>query len=104
MISALEISQLLMVGVPDNADLSHLRELAPGGVVLFARNAGTPAEVRRLTRRIQETVKAGGATSPTLVAVDQEGGRVQRLVDGFSLLPPCATWRNRAQAPCGWLQ
>lgn len=82
-----DLAQLLMVGVPDNNDLSHLRELSPGGVVLFGRNAGTPQEVRRLTRQINDAVSQSGAPLP-LISIDQEGGRVQRLVDGFTTIPP----------------
>jgi beta-N-acetylhexosaminidase len=76
-----------MIGVPNNADLSHVRELAPGGVVLFARNAGTPREIRSLTRAIQNEVREGGSVSSALIAVDQEGGRVQRLTNGFTTIP-----------------
>ena len=82
-----EISQLLMIGVPADGDVSHLRELAPGGVILFGRNAGKPAEVRRLTRAIEAAVREGGALSAPLIAVDQEGGRVQRFTDGFTAIP-----------------
>lgn len=82
-----EISQLLVVGIPDNNNLLHLRELSPGGVVLFGRNAGTPAEMRRLTRAIDAAVSESGAPKP-LISVDQEGGRVQRLNNGFTQIPP----------------
>jgi len=92
-----DLSQLLMVGVPDNNDLSHLRELSPGGVVLFGRNAGTPQEVRRLTRQINDAVTQNGAPLP-LIAIDQEGGRVQRLTDGFTTIPPM---RELAQSGAG---
>ena len=92
-----DISQLLMVGVPDNNDLSHLRELSPGGVVLFGRNAGTPQQVRRLTRQINDAVTQNGAPLP-LIAIDQEGGRVQRLTDGFTAIPPM---RELAQSGAG---
>lgn len=86
MISSRDISQLLVVGVPDNSDLSHLRELQPGGVVLFGRNAGTPDVMRDLTQSINATVSHDGAPKP-LISIDQEGGRVQRLTDGFTRIP-----------------
>jgi beta-N-acetylhexosaminidase len=82
-LSPVDISQLLMIGIPADGDLSGVQELQPGGVILMGRNAGTPAEVRRLTRRIAETCR-----TPPLIAVDQEGGRVQRLTDGFTRIPP----------------
>lgn len=81
-LSLSDIAQLLMIGIPADNDLAAVQELQPGGVVLMGRNAGTPAEVRRLTRKI-----AGVCSVPPLISVDQEGGRVQRLTDGFTRIP-----------------
>lgn len=78
----MNLSQLLMIGLPADGNLETVRELQPGGVILFARNAAPPAEIRRLTRHVNEMLEI-----PAFVAVDQEGGRVQRLKDGFSILP-----------------
>ncbi|HEX8550016.1 MAG TPA: glycoside hydrolase family 3 N-terminal domain-containing protein [Abditibacteriaceae bacterium] len=82
-----EISQLFIIGLPEDNDLSVVRELAPGGVVLMGRNAGTPNETRRLTRAIREACAESGAVAP-FIATDHEGGRVQRLHDGFTVFPP----------------
>jgi beta-N-acetylhexosaminidase len=76
-----QISQLLMIGIGADNDLRDVRSLQPGGVVLMGRNAGKPDEVRRLTRQI------GEACPSPLIATDQEGGRVQRLTDGFTPIP-----------------
>ena len=56
-----------------------------GGVILFARNInGGPDEVAELTADLKR--RAGDR--PLYVAIDQEGGRVARLRDGFTSLPP----------------
>lgn len=51
-----------------------LRQARPCGVILFARNAVDPDQVRRLTDAATEAVG-----EEILVLIDQEGGRVQRL-------------------------
>ena len=56
------------------APLDELRALAPGGFILFARNVGTPQELRALVGALREI----GDLS-ALIAIDQEGGRVARI-------------------------
>lgn len=60
---------------------------APGvaGVLLFARNYQSRKQLMALCESIREV---GG--EETLIAVDQEGGPVQRFRDGFTRLPPLA--------------
>ena len=53
------------------------------GVVLFARNFASRTQVAELTQAIREATPR-----PQLIAVDQEGGRVQRFRAGYSALPP----------------
>jgi beta-N-acetylhexosaminidase len=50
------------------------RDLTPWGFILFARNVADPAQLRRLTSDLRDTV---GWQAPVLI--DQEGGRVQRM-------------------------
>lgn len=53
-----------------------------GGVILFSRNVGDVEQVQALTKQIRQA-----RSSELLIAVDQEGGRVQRLKNGFLSLP-----------------
>ena len=63
----------------DEQDL--LRRECVGGVILFARNFASPAQLRELTAAVRE------CAPDVLIAVDQEGGRVQRFREGFARLP-----------------
>lgn len=81
---------------------------AVGGVILFSRNYESPEQVAELVAEMR-AARAGDL----LVAVDQEGGRVQRFRAGFTPLPAAAAyWRaaggDVAQAEAwareaGWL-
>jgi beta-N-acetylhexosaminidase len=76
---------LFCVGFPGKTLSEEARELVArgvAGVILFARNVGTPEEVCALTRAVK-TVRH----EPALVAVDQEGGPVRRLREGFTDFP-----------------
>lgn len=54
-----------------------------GGVILFARNFASPTQLLALTQAIRELRQP-----PLLIAVDHEGGRVQRFQEGFTRIPP----------------
>jgi len=84
----------VMLGVEGLAltdcDRARLADPRVGGVILFARNFESSAQLRALTSEIR-------ALRPVLlVAVDHEGGRVQRFRTGeFSAIPPMRSLGER---------
>ena len=65
------------------ADRRRLSHPLTGGMILFARNWDSRAQLAALCAEIKSV------RPDLLIAVDQEGGRVQRFrTDGFTHLPP----------------
>lgn len=65
-----------------NEDIRRIQHPLTGGVILFARNYENRAQLTALTQAIHE------ARPGILIAIDHEGGRVQRCrTDGFTRLP-----------------
>ncbi len=73
-------------------DIARLQHPLIGGVILFARNYQSPEQLKRLTASIH------GLREPSLpIAVDHEGGRVQRFREGFTAIPPMRAFGERWQ-------
>ena len=62
-------------------DISLIKQAQVGGVILFGRNVKEPLQVRHLCDDIRHH------NPDILIGVDQEGGRVARLREGFTKLP-----------------
>jgi len=70
-------------GKTPTPDLAKLIARGVGGVIFFARNVGTPEEVVEATSSIKRL-----ANRKLFIALDQEGGQVSRLKQGFTEVPP----------------
>ncbi len=85
---------MLMIGIAgkvlaDN-EIDWIRAPQVCGVILFTRNFESQAQVTALCAAIRAE-RAG----PFLIAVDQEGGPVQRFREGFTALPALALFGER---------
>ena len=71
----------------------RLRHPSAGGVILFARNFESPSQLCALTTEIRVLRRP-----ELLIAVDHEGGRVQRFQQGFTRIPPMRSLGERWEA------
>ncbi|MCU1350738.1 MAG: bglX, partial [Acidobacteria bacterium] len=82
------VAQLLFVGFSGTQVNDEIRQLVGrwhvGAVAFYSRNINTPSQLRRLTAAMGEL--AEGHTPPFL-AIDQEGGEVNRMPSGVAVLP-----------------
>ena len=80
------IGGLFKIGLPgmilDDETKNVLEQVNPAAVILFGRNVESPGQVARYI----EDITAFLGRKP-VVAIDQEGGIVTRLTDGFTVMP-----------------
>lgn len=85
------VGQLFMLGFDgDTASESverFVRDLTPGGLILFGRNLGSPHEIAALTNALQAV-----SPTPLFIAIDQEGGKVARLQPPFTQWPAASVY------------
>ncbi|MDQ2747682.1 MAG: hypothetical protein M3T96_10535 [Acidobacteriota bacterium] len=91
-----KIGQLFIIGLPDpelNADTKEfLRDIAPGGVCLFARNIKEAAQTRKLLDDIREILPV-----EPILSLDQEGGLVDRLRRVTAPMPAPSSLKTLAE-------
>jgi len=91
------VGQLLIIGLPgkqlDLMTRGLLETIQPGGVLLMSHNIESAQQVVDLTSSIRSLLEV-----PPLIAVDQEGGRVDRLKQIFSPMPSADLLRASGDA------
>jgi len=84
-------AQVLLLAI-DGTTLSTstqelLAEGPPGGILLLGRNVQGAEQTRRFTEDLQKAAASGGSGIGLFIAVDQEGGLVQRIHEGVPEVP-----------------
>jgi len=82
----MDLGHRFFIGIPgptlDQTTRHLLREIQPGGVILFGRNIRSAAQLARLTAGLRKLLG-----SRLLICLDHEGGRVNRLKDIIGVIP-----------------
>ncbi len=86
-----KIGQMLLIGYPGGQEgfatlAGVLSERPIGNIILFSRNSGSPSFMMEQSRKIRALITGNTGIQP-LIAIDQEGGTVARIVQGITLIP-----------------
>jgi beta-N-acetylhexosaminidase len=88
-----QIGQFFFIGLSgtelDAETRDLIKEVQPGGVIIFGRNVAAPSQLRLLLDGVRELLP-----TPPLIGVDQEGGLVDRLRKIFTPMPSARTIRQ----------
>ena len=88
---AQKIGQLLIVpstSVDLNEDVGRfITATHAGNIVVLDSSGETPSQLRDELGQLQQVAQASNAGIPLLIGVDQEGGDISRLQQGFTLFP-----------------
>ncbi|MDI9506853.1 MAG: beta-N-acetylhexosaminidase [Bacillota bacterium] len=85
-----KIGQLFFFGFPGNElspeIIALIEEYKLGNIILFARNIKTPRQLYELNKEIHDRISRATGIMP-LIAIDQEGGMVTRIMNGVTFPP-----------------
>jgi len=88
-----QIGQFFFIGLPgttiDDEARELIKEIQPGGIILFGRNVQSPEQVRKLLDDCRALLP-----TPPLCGIDQEGGLVDRLREIFPPMPSARAIRQ----------
>jgi beta-N-acetylhexosaminidase len=88
-----QIGQLFYIGLPgtqlDEETRSLVREIQPGGVIIYGRNVEQPRQLRSLLDGVRDLLQV-----EPLCGIDQEGGLVDRLRRICTPMPSARTIRQ----------
>ena len=88
-----KIASTLLVGIPNKESIdkviSLIKDYSIGGVILYKNNYGNLEELKELIKKLK--LANSGNKLPLTIALDQEGGRVNRLPKEF--VNSCSLYR-----------
>jgi beta-N-acetylhexosaminidase len=84
-----KVGQLVMLGFGGTTadQATYLIQTYHPGSIVFWQNTQSPAQTQALTRGLQQLSADSGAGLPLFIAIDHEGGQVQRLTQGVTYFP-----------------